>query len=564
IRKQAESYVDEIAGDQRIQVHHFLYYILKWLFASIFDGIDLKESQFARLKTKNQEGSLIYVSCHKSHLDYLIIGYLSFINRMAIPYMAAGKNLSFWPVGPLLRNAGAFFIRRSFKGLGLYPHVFAAYLKVLVKEKLNINFYIEGGRSRTGKLLPPRVGMLGFLLQAVREGSVDDLTFVPTFVGYDQVPEESSYLRELAGREKQKESLTSLLRSWEILRRRFGRAYVRFHEPISYRSFCTRYGTENGRGQTVGEENRKLIQDFAYHLMYGIVRAGVVTPVDLVAAGLGCANNLRVTHEFLIQAIGYLCNALDTGGIELAESLANREVAVQTTLGLFAVRGFINVEPVQSDPGLTTYVITEHRRPNLEFYKNGIVNYVWPASLLAALLLTGNLSLATDSRRLLEEFTQLKGLLSKELIWDPLVTDGTLVEDNLKLFSKKGWLMTEPDGEIKMLNITALRCFRGIILDLAALYHRVLVACEMVEDRPIGQKEFMKLMARIGPDGSGGSEQPPGPVLSIVTIDNALTRFAEMGILDYGPTSKVLGGINDADQYETVKRFLAQLLGLSA
>ena len=126
------------------------------------------------------------MSCHKSHLDYLLVGYLAFVNQMAIPYMAAGKNLSFWPVGPVLRNAGGFFIRRTFKGLGLYPHVFAAYLKVLVKEKVNINFYIEGGRSRTGKLLPPRVGMLAFLLQSVKEGSVKDLTFVPTFVGYDQ------------------------------------------------------------------------------------------------------------------------------------------------------------------------------------------------------------------------------------------------------------------------------------------------------------------------------------------------------------------------------------------
>ena len=197
VRKKAESYIEEIAADQRIQALHFLFYVLKWLFSKVFDGIDLKESAFAALKKANAEGSLIFVSSHKSHFDYLLIGFLSFINQMAVPYMAAGKNLSFWPVGPILRHGGAFFLRRSFKGLGLYTHVFAAYVKALAREKVNINFYIEGGRSRTGKLMPPRVGMLAFLLQAVEEGAVEDLSFIPTFIGYDQIPEERSYLRRI-------------------------------------------------------------------------------------------------------------------------------------------------------------------------------------------------------------------------------------------------------------------------------------------------------------------------------------------------------------------------------
>ena len=196
VLKEAEAYVDEIANKTSIHMYHLLYIALQRIFSRIFSGIDVKENQFATLKRANMDGSLVFVSCHKSHFDYLLVGVQCFMNNMAIPLMAAGQNLAFWPVGPILRHGAAFFLRRTFKGLGMYADVFAAYVKALVKDHTNIKFFIEGGRSRTGKLLPPKVGLLGFLLQAIDEGAVRDLAFVPTFVGYDQIPEEKSFLKE--------------------------------------------------------------------------------------------------------------------------------------------------------------------------------------------------------------------------------------------------------------------------------------------------------------------------------------------------------------------------------
>ena len=249
IRKKAESYVDEIAADPHLQIHHLLFYVLKWMFKRVFAGIDLKESDFATIKQLNTQESLIIVPCHKSHFDYLLMGYFCFINQMAVPYFAAGKNLSFWPLGPLLRNGGAFFLRRTFRGLDLYTHVFAAYVKVLVKEKANIIFYIEGGRSRTGKLLLPKLGLLSFLLQTVEEGAVEDLIFVPAFIGYDQIPEENSYLRELAGSDKPKESLFSIIRAREILKKSFGKVYLRFDKAMSFREFSKNMGPRMATGK---------------------------------------------------------------------------------------------------------------------------------------------------------------------------------------------------------------------------------------------------------------------------------------------------------------------------
>lgn len=562
VRKDAESYVDEIAADQRIQVHHFLFYLLKWLFTKIFDSIDLNEAQFSVLKEKNQQGSLIYVSCHKSHLDYLLVGYLSFVNQMAIPYMAAGKNLSFWPLGPILRNAGAFFLRRSFKGLALYPHVFAAYLKVLVKANININFYIEGGRSRTGKLLPPKVGLLAFLLQAVKEEAVKDLTFVPTFVGYDQIPEESSYLRELAGREKQKESLLAVLRSREVLRKRFGRAYIRFYDPVSYVSFRDRLAQRSEVGGVV-EDKRRALNDFAYHLMHGIVRAGVVAPIELVAAGLMCSNRRRVSHDDLVRTIEGFCDVLRSEGLELAGSLEDRERAVETTLGLFAVRGFIEVEPGGPGAKPTVYVINEEKRAALQFYKNSIVNYLWPYALFAAAVLNNGFDGAGNSETISKDFQFLKTLMSKEVIWDPLVTDDELLERTCSVCRERGWLRGTANPHAQPLDRSALESLRGVLTDLFEVYYCVLVAADSAHDGPLSLKDLVKRMTRRPNEYFHNRDDRFAPLLPSVIVDNALTRFSDLGILDYVAARKELNGVTDRERADELRQFIARTVDLT-
>jgi glycerol-3-phosphate O-acyltransferase len=559
VRQKAESYVQEIAADQRIQALHFLYYLLKWLFSKVFDGIDLKESAFAKLKQAGAEGSLIFVPCHKSHFDYLLIGYLAFINQMAVPYMAAGKNLAFWPVGRLLRNGGAFFLRRSFKGLGLYTHVFAAYVRSLVKEKVSINVYIEGGRSRTGKLLQPRVGMLAFLLQAVEEGAVEDLTFVPTFIGYDQIPEEKSYLRELAGREKQAESFLSVIRAREILKRSFGKVYVRFEQPISFRAFCGNPAVGVDPTKMSSKENRKLLHDFAYYLMEGIVRVGVVTPIDLAAAGLVCTGKPRVSRTLFFKSVEYVSTILSRAGIEFAESLGNREVALEQALGLFRSRGFVTLEPSSTPDDEIVYVINEEKRANLEFYKNSLVNYLWSPSFLSMLLTQDGLEPTATASGMREEFQLLSQIFSKELIVDPLVGYDEIRDKALGWFREEGWIRTEDGGRISVVIAEPLESLRGIVSDLVEIYYLALVASETVE-QGVGLKEFMKRMLKAAGDIRGSDDSRPLPSVSSVTVANALARFFEMGILEYRPSRKYITAVTDAAQREELKHFLGRVL----
>ena len=182
--------------------HGSYFSILEFMFNRIwprlFQGVEY--AGLERVTETMRQHPVVLVPCHRSHFDYLIISYLFHVNYLSPPHIAAGINLSFWPLGPLFRGAGAFFIRRSFEDNALYKTVFRSYLKFLIREGYTQEFFIEGGRSRTGKILTPKLGMLSALVDAFLDGVRRDLYFVPVSIHYGRVVEEEEYQRELGGR----------------------------------------------------------------------------------------------------------------------------------------------------------------------------------------------------------------------------------------------------------------------------------------------------------------------------------------------------------------------------
>ncbi len=169
MKKKAGGYFDEIAADYNIAYIQFFHVALNWFWKKIFEGIHVDRAALAKVREWARKGTLIYVPSHKSHIDYLILNYVLFTNHMHVPRVAAGKNLAFWPMGHIFRKSGAFFIRRSFRSATLYLEVFNRYIKALLEEEHPIEFFIEGGRSRNGKLVLPKTGFLSILLQAHQE-----------------------------------------------------------------------------------------------------------------------------------------------------------------------------------------------------------------------------------------------------------------------------------------------------------------------------------------------------------------------------------------------------------
>lgn len=199
-------------------------------------GIHVKEEEFSPVreiakKAAAEKLPIIFLPCHKSHIDYLVISYIFFRLGIALPHIAAGDNLNMFAIGDLLRSSGAFFIRREWGSDTIYGSIVREYMEVsycpfylgrLIRQVLmerghNIEAFIEGGRSRMGKLLQPKFGILKIVLNAVLSGRIKDAYIVPMSIGYDKVIETSSYVSELLGTPKEKESLSQLLSNLNLL-----------------------------------------------------------------------------------------------------------------------------------------------------------------------------------------------------------------------------------------------------------------------------------------------------------------------------------------------------------
>jgi len=227
----ARRYALEIAADISPRFVAFASGILHRIWNRLFDGVEVLHPE--RLELAGQGAQVVYVPCHRSHMDYLLLSYVIYRRGFAVPHVAAGVNLNLPVIGRFLRKGGAFFLRRSFKGNALYPVVFMTYLSVMMARGHPIEYFIEGGRSRTGRLLWPKTGMLAMTLRSFLADRSRRVVFVPVYFGYEQLFEGKTYIGELSGRPKEKETVLGLVRALSLLFKHFGRVYVSFGEPVA-------------------------------------------------------------------------------------------------------------------------------------------------------------------------------------------------------------------------------------------------------------------------------------------------------------------------------------------
>ncbi|OSM96637.1 glycerol-3-phosphate 1-O-acyltransferase PlsB [Lonsdalea populi] len=229
-QQNAITMLEEIAANFSYEAVRLTDRVLGWTWNRLYQGINVHNAE--RIRQLAQDGhEIVYVPCHRSHMDYLLLSYVLYHQGLVPPHIAAGINLNFWPAGPIFRRLGAFFIRRTFKGSKLYSTLFREYLGELFTRGYSVEYFVEGGRSRTGRLLDPKTGTLAMTLQAMLRGGTRPITLVPIYIGYEHVMEVGTYSKELRGATKEKEGFLQMIRGLRKLRN-LGQGYVNFGEPL--------------------------------------------------------------------------------------------------------------------------------------------------------------------------------------------------------------------------------------------------------------------------------------------------------------------------------------------
>nr|WP_314739204.1 glycerol-3-phosphate 1-O-acyltransferase PlsB [uncultured Haemophilus sp.] len=302
-RAEAEKMLDEIAADVKHDSLRMADRVLSWLWNKLYQGINVENSERVR-KLALEGHEIVYVPCHRSHMDYLLLSYLLYHQGLVPPHIAAGINLNFFPAGPLFRSWGAFFIRRTFKGNRLYSTIFREYLAELFYRGYSVEYFIEGGRSRTGRLLEPKTGMMSMTIQALQRGLTRPISIVPVYIGYEHVLEVDTYAKELRGAAKEKENAGLVFRVIKKLKN-LGQGYVNFGEPIQINHYLNQHypewrePVEDGRAKWLND----AVDGIAKEVMVNINKAAAVNAKNLIGSALLASRQRALTREQLIEQV---------------------------------------------------------------------------------------------------------------------------------------------------------------------------------------------------------------------------------------------------------------------
>ncbi|NBX83912.1 hypothetical protein EBQ90_12655 [bacterium] len=477
VMAQAYSFLTEISANYTFRFIEMMYVVLTWLFGKIFEDIVVDPQEVQQLRDTLKNRSAVFVSCHRSHLDYLVVPGVLFLQDIVTPHIAAGVNLSFWPVGHFLRMGGAFFIRRSFRGEPLYALCLQKYIDWLIKNRINIKFFIEGTRSRTGKMLPPAYGLLKMVLNSFQLGQIDDLALVPISISYDEVLEEGSYGKELAGAQKTRESTKGLVQSRKLFKRNIGKVYVRFAPPISLKM------ESEERKRTDLHENL-FLQKLAFHLCKAINDVTPVTPKSILASILLSHQKSQLSLEEILRTAKLLADyvlwshsQLSTG--ENTDELKRAiEIHIKKLLASETLTGFATMP--------SSFGLESRSRINMVFYKNNAIHCLVIPSIAVLSCLRAVRAGASNPEELTESTirfaTRLRNIFKFEFFFSPTLNYQTEIRETLTFLTPK--ILQQEDASV------FLRLNRDII-------ESYLIAFETMKKEASGTLEHKFLLQKM-------------------------------------------------------------------
>jgi glycerol-3-phosphate O-acyltransferase len=565
--KESHRYLDEIAADYSETFVEIWDKVLTWLWKNIYDGVIIDRKGMARIREISKQMPLVVVPCHRSHIDYLLLSYVFYKENIQLPFVAAGINLSFWPVGYIFRKSGAFFIRRSFKGLDLYSEVFSRYVKAMMEERMPIEFFIEGGRSRTGKMVMPKFGLLSMVLKAYQERGEGNLGIIPVYIGYDRVIEESAYVKELEGAAKTAENASHVIRSRKVVKKRYGHVYVNVGEPI----LCKEYLAKQGLFLNALEdrERQALYRKISYDIALAINRVSVVTPSALAAAAFLAHDRKGIRHDQWQTTLESFRDYLIQCGAPFSVTFMRDARAIDKALEIFVREQMILV----GNAGLggiagdeTFYTLQGEKRLIMDYYKNMIIHYFLPVSFVSLAVLTAG-EAQIPLTGLSADYAFLKRLFRHEFIFDDASADEDEIRLSLTYLEACGCLAYDHAGEgagvtLHLAGRDLLKVFAGLLQSYLESYWLVTRSVALLEAHGREEKEWLKEIRLAGIRCYQNGEIRRYEALSQQNFQGAVRFLTETGLLSLGEkeTRKVYQLSGEPDMLDDIRRRIFRFL----
>lgn len=523
LQELAKRYITEIAADINYTYIELAILIMKGVFKSLYSGLVYNKEGLKNIKQLYATTPIVFVPNHKSHFDYLLLSYILHNNYMTIPMVAAGLNLSFWPLGAILRRCGAYFIRRSFTNNKLYKACVETYIKVLLEEGYSQEVFIEGERSRTGKLMPPKHGIMRMLVEQTSADPDMDINFIPVSLTYDHVLEQKVYGKELEGAAKEKEKPSQVLRLFKYLKHqkpRHGKIYINFGEPISYRQTIKNIEMENA--------SNSIINDVCHEINRNIV----VTPKSLVALAILSHTERGSTLVSLNERTSLFLNYLRYKGVNLSQGIfLDPDAAIST-----ALEGLVSSKLITGhDEALEAfYSFDEDKRLQLEYFKNGCSHFFASIGVFSVLLvnrLGKNTSLSLD--QIVDEFLYCKELLKYEFQFSTRLSPEKHLQKILDYLASQNVIALEKNGQFKLKKgaDAMLTPFSNIVRNFFESQKIALASIKRESFKKKDERDLVKKMIQTGKNMLLLGHIHYREAVSKVNFSNALPLFCDLGIL---------------------------------
>jgi glycerol-3-phosphate O-acyltransferase len=438
---RAEKIAHEIAADYSYPIIRVFARALKSLWNRIYDGVDVRGAD--RLHALAKDHTIVYVPCHRSHIDYLLLSYVVREAGLTIPHIAAGANLNLPIVGSILRGGGAFFLRRSFKEDNLYSEVFSAYVHEVLKRGFPVEYFVEGGRSRTGRMLQPKAGLISMTVQSYLREHNRPLAFVPVYVGYEKLMEGGSYTQELAGSAKRKESLWGLVGAINEMRnQRYGRVGVSFARPIMLGELLDESGVSGFQSWLDDKAlRRRTLTELSRQIAERINGAVHVNPVALVASALLATPKHAADIAQLSNMVERLRQLIMR--TQIAPEIAMTQLSGKEAIEYATKMGYLeHRQHVLGDVVLAK----EAEAVSLTYFRNNVLHCLALPGLIACLMVQHGTVGRVKLSRLARE---LYVLMESELYIPEWAKESFAPFDaTLAAMIDDGWVMAENDASV--------------------------------------------------------------------------------------------------------------------